>query len=136
MQLKQTRGLGGAALLFIALTLIHASRLQAQMAPEPVNPAADPTFDDVGSDLDAQGEGFPDPLENVNRGTLKFNLGVERWVLHPTVSAYRFVVPEPGRLAVRNVIGNLNSPATLVNDLLQLEMRDAAITTARFLLNT
>lgn len=107
------------------------------MAPEPgATPEVDPTFDDVGTDLDAQGAGFPDPLERVNRGTLKFNQQLDHWVLDPTVTVYRFVVPELGRQAVRNVLANLNSPATLVNDLLQLEFHDAGLTTARFILNS
>lgn len=98
---------------------------------------ADPTFDEaVGTDLEAQGAGFPDPLEKVNRGTFEFNQGLDHWVLDPTVRVYRFVVPEPGRQALRNVLNNLNSPATLVNDLLQLQFHDAGVTTARFILNS
>lgn len=98
--------------------------------------AADPLFDDVGSDLETQGQGFPDPFEGVNRRTLVLNQGIDHWLLDPIITVYRFLVPDPGRRAVKRVLLNLNSPAVLVNDLLQLELHDAGVTTARFVVNS
>src|SRR6185295_18176064 len=83
-----------------------------------------------------QGQGFPDPLEGLNRKTLKFNQGIDHFLLNPITTVYRFIVPDPGRRAVRRVLANLHAPSTLVNDILQLEFRDAGITTARFMVNT
>ena len=123
-------------LTLCALLALAAGRARAQMAPEPVPVDPDPLFDDVGADLELQGQGFPDPFEGFNRGTLEFNLGFADYVLDPVTTVYRFAVPEPGRHAVRNVLSNLNAPATLVNDVLQLEIHDAGVTTARFLVNS
>ena len=101
---------------------------------------SDPLFDDesdqVGDELEAQGQGFPDPLEGLNRKTFVLNQGIDRFVLDPIIEVYRFFVPEPGRRAVKRVLVNLNSPAVLVNDLLQLEFHDAGVTTARFVVNS
>lgn len=98
--------------------------------------AADPLFDDFGDDLESQGQGFPDPFESVNRRTLAFNQVVDDWLLEPITHVYRFLVPDPGRRAVRRFLLNLDTPAILVNDVLQLEFHDAGVTTVRFLMNT
>jgi phospholipid-binding lipoprotein MlaA len=80
--------------------------------------------------------GFPDPLEGLNRQTLRVNQGIDHWLFDPITTVYRGLVPEVGRRAVRNVLANLDTPAVLVNDLLQLEFRQAAVTTARFIANS
>ena len=84
-----------------------------------------------GEDLSAK-----DPFERANRTFLKFNRGLDRYVLSPLTRGYRFVVPEIARRAVRRMFVNFNSPSILVNDLLQLRFADAGQTLGRFLLNT
>ncbi len=101
-----------------------------------VSTPGDPLFDEIGADLDKQGQGFSDPLEGINRQIHGLNQAMDRWALNPIASAYRWAVPEVGRRAVRHVLTNLNSPATLVNDILQLQIRNAAVTTVRFVVNT
>lgn len=127
--------LGTALLLAFALHL-GATRCQAQMTPEPIPAEDQELLDEVSSDLDTQGQGFPDPLEGLNRQTLKFNQGVDRFIMTPITTVYRFFVPDPGRRAVRRILANLHFPATLVNDVLQLEFKDAGVTTARFMVNS
>lgn len=102
-----------------------------QVAAGPV--VADSLFDEIETPAPA---GFPDPLERANRAMLQVNLGVDRWVMSPIARGYAFVVPVPGRRAVRRVLANLNSPSVFVNDVLQLEPGDAGIIVARFALNT
>jgi phospholipid-binding lipoprotein MlaA len=80
--------------------------------------------------------GFPDPLEPMNRLTLRLNLGIDRWFMGPLTRSYQFVVPAPARRAVRRVLTNLNSPSIFVNDLLQLEPGAACVTAFRFGINT
>jgi phospholipid-binding lipoprotein MlaA len=87
-------------------------------------------------DAEALEPGFPDPFERVNRGTFAFNRQLDRWVIDPVARAYRFVVPAPARRAVRRALVNLDAPVTFVNDVLQLEPRDAAVTVTRFMVNT
>jgi len=77
-----------------------------------------------------------DAIEPVNRPVFGFNEIVYRWVFDPIAKTYAFVVPEPARAAVRRVFANLNEPAILVNDLLQLAPREAGHTAARFVVNT
>src|SRR5262249_34680318 len=85
--------------------------------------------------LDAESEtpppGFWDPLEPLNRRTLRVNGVLDRWLFDPVTSAYAFVVPGPARLAVRRFLVNLNSPVVLANDVLQLAPVDAAVTVSR-----
>ncbi|HBZ72552.1 MAG TPA: hypothetical protein DEP35_23575 [Deltaproteobacteria bacterium] len=77
-----------------------------------------------------------DPFEPVNRSFFALNRGIDYVLLDPFTTAYEFVVPVEGRRAIRRVFRNLSSARTLANDLLQLEFRDAIVTTARFAINT
>jgi phospholipid-binding lipoprotein MlaA len=115
------------AVLAITLVSRPAHGQSAQSAPAA---AADPT--------DAGSEPRPvwDPLESLNRKTLKMNGVLERWIFNPVTSAYAFVVPGPARLAVRRFLVNLNSPVVLANDVLQLAPLDAAVTVTRFGINS
>lgn len=83
-----------------------------------------------------QTAGVYDPLEPVNRAVFEFNDRVDTFVLNPVASGYKTVVPEPGRKAVTNFLRNLASPVDLFNQVLQADMKGAADTTARFLLNS
>lgn len=105
----------------------------AAPAQPPIAPASDAALDALSAELDA---GHPDPFENVNREVFWFNRGVDAVLLDPMTRAYAFVVPPFARQSIRNVFANLNTPATLVNDLLQLEGEDALVTVARFVINT
>lgn len=80
--------------------------------------------------------GFPDPLEPINRCTLRFNRLVDRVLLDPITHLYQFVFPHPVRVSIRQFFTNLDSPAILANDLLQREWNDARVTVVRFGINT
>ena len=80
--------------------------------------------------------GFPDPLEPVNRAIFAFNLKLDRFVYSPITRVYRFIVPTPARRAVRRVLLNVDTPVTFVNDVLQLEPRDAGVSLLRFIINS
>jgi phospholipid-binding lipoprotein MlaA len=67
---------------------------------------------------------------------LGFNRGLDWILVDPLTRAYSWVMPDPGERAVRRFFDNLASPSVLVNDLLQLRGRRAAVTSARFLVNT
>jgi phospholipid-binding lipoprotein MlaA len=82
------------------------------------------------------GSSFPDPWEPFNRQMLAVNEGLDRWLISPLIDVYSFVLPTPARVCVRRFFFNLRSPAILVNDLLQLELRDAGITLGRLVTNT
>ena len=106
-----------------------ASRVDASDVEPPV--VADPFDDDL-----AAPDGFPDPLEGLNRATFRMNLAIDRWFIDPIARAYAFAVPEPARRGVRRALANLNSPSVFVNDVLQLEPVAAGVTATRFVVNT
>ncbi len=110
----------------------------ADAAPPGEEPDADPAAlaDDLELELDEQPLSFPDPLEPLNRRTLRVNRAVDRWLLSPVARAYGAVVPEGAKRSVRRFFLNLESPAVFVNDLLQGEIDAAATTFARFSVNT
>jgi phospholipid-binding lipoprotein MlaA len=98
--------------------------------------ASERNLDALSAELDETGNTRPDPFETVNRHIFSFNTGVDIVLLDPLTRAYRFVLGDFARQSVRNLFANLNTPVILVNDLLQLEAKDAAITTTRFVLNS
>ena len=121
-----------AAILALGLVVGVTGCLPARAASPQM--ADDPLFaDDEG---DEEPDGFPDPFEPVNRVTFAFNRQFDRFVFEPITRAYRFVVPSPARRALRRALVNLDAPVTFVNDVLQLEPRDAAVTVVRFVVNS
>jgi phospholipid-binding lipoprotein MlaA len=92
--------------------------------------------DDFDLELDDVPAGFPDPFEKFNRGILAFNSVVDQFVMDPITIGYRFIFPEPVRRSIERFFDNINSTQTLVNDLFQLEWKDAGITTGRLLVNS
>lgn len=96
----------------------------------------DPLFDPFDEDPAAAPPGFPDPLEETNRGVFGFNRFVDKWVLDPLTRAYGFVFPDPVKLGIRNMFQNLGEPGTTVNDVLQLEWKDAGTSISRFVINS
>ena len=77
-----------------------------------------------------------DPLEPVNRAFFRFNDKLYFWVLKPVATGYKAVIPEDGRIGVRNFFSNVTTPVRLVNCLLQAKFKGAGNETVRFALNT
>ena len=77
-----------------------------------------------------------DPLERMNRATHRFNDGVDRAVLKPVAKGYRDHVPQFIRSGVNNFLDNLAFTTTIVNDLLQLKVKDTLVDIGRFTVNT
>ncbi|MFP6665600.1 MAG: VacJ family lipoprotein [Deltaproteobacteria bacterium] len=124
----------------MAVAPAAATEAAAAQAPPPASSAAepyDPLFDEEWDDEDfIGGDAFADPWENANRRTHDFNRDLDYWVLRPLTEAYAEKIPNRAKLSVLSFFENLGEPATFVNDLLQREWDDAAITFSRFLLNT
>jgi phospholipid-binding lipoprotein MlaA len=85
---------------------------------------------------EASVETIADPIEPVNRAFFHFNDKLYFWVLKPVATGYKAVIPEDGRLGVRNFFSNLTTPVRLVNCLLQANPKCAGTETLRFVLNT
>lgn len=77
-----------------------------------------------------------DPLETVNRGVYVFNETADRYVLHPVAKGYDKVMPNFAQTGVHNFLSNLFYPTVVVNDLLQLKIRQGTQDLCRLVLNT
>ena len=87
-------------------------------------------------ELEEPVETIADPLEPVNRAFFHFNDKLYFWVLKPIATGYKTIIPEEGRIGVRNFFSNLTTPVRLVNCLLQANPKCAGTETLRFVLNT
>ena len=136
--LGRSRRRASAACLAPLATMLCLVLASPGLAYDDGDPEAepDPLFDDFFDEEFGEPAGYPDPLEETNRGTFAFNRLIDRWILDPVTEGYRWLVPEPGRKAISRVFANLGAPKILVNDLLQLEWKDASVTSGRMLVNT
>lgn len=77
-----------------------------------------------------------DPLEPVNRVFFNFNDKLYFWIFKPVATGYKAVIPEDGRIGIRNFFSNVKTPVRLVNCLLQARFKSAGNETIRFAVNT
>ena len=92
--------------------------------------------EDVFKDTDESSQAVADPIEGFNRAMFTVNDKLYFWVLKPTASGYRFVVPTPVRSSVKNFFYNLLGPVRFVNCLVQGKWRAAEGEFCRFAVNT
>jgi phospholipid-binding lipoprotein MlaA len=130
-----------ALLLLLGLTATAARAEEETTAPaaEPAPAAADP--EDWDDDDDWLFDTGPDPaerdsIEGSNRLSFGFNEGFYQYLADPIAKGFAWVVPAPGRRALHRFFENLESPALLLSDVLQLAPLDATKTTSRFVINT
>ena len=74
-------------------------------------------------------------FEKFSRGTLKFNMALDRAVFKPVAKGYR-ALPVPIRKGSSNFIENLRSLLSFSNNVLQGDLKGAANTAGRFAVNT
>ena len=132
--------------LLLAVPLLLAAGVDAARADEAAPaeaPAAEPPaaadeWEDEDDWLFAAG---PDPaerdaVESPNRVFFGFNEAFYEYLADPIARGFAWLVPEPGRRALHRFFENLESPALLISDTLQLAPLDATKTTARFAINS
>ena len=73
----------------------------------------------------AQYKADNDPLEPMNRKIMAFNSVADEYLLHPIASGYRAVTTPEMRKGMRAFVGNLKTPLSVVNNVLQLNFTDA-----------
>lgn len=84
-----------------------------------------------------QAEQQSDPFENINRSMWTFNWDyLDKYVAEPASRNYVEYTPTVLRSGLYNIAKNIEEPATVINDLLQLKFKDAAQSTGRFILNS
>jgi len=77
-----------------------------------------------------------DPLSSYNRFMFAVNDRLYYWVLKPVATGYAKITPEGARAAVNRFFKNLAFPQRLVNNVLQGQLKDAGVVSARFAINT
>ncbi len=77
-----------------------------------------------------------DPFESVNRKVYGFNSLVDSVALKPLAKGYKAVTPDVVEKGVGNFFGNIGDVGTLVNNVLQLKLRDAAVDFSRVVFNS
>ena len=124
------------------LSLVLAQGVGAEPSDDPPMPEVaeeeefDALFDEYDEDYVHVERGFPDPAEGTNRTVHAMNGFFDRWLLDPITYAYGWVTPNPVKQAIRRFFSNLGEPATTVNNLLQLEWKDAGVSGSRFVINS
>lgn len=119
---------GGCRRLALALALALPLGVSlAGCAHKP--PASDP-------EALADYEQTNDPLEPTNRVFYAVNNGVDTVIMRPLALTYHYVVPQPVRDGVHNVLSNLGTPVQLANDLMEAKPKRAGDTVMRFFINT
>ena len=77
-----------------------------------------------------------DPLEGFNRVMFQFNDRFYFYLLKPLAQGYGYIVPEPGREAIKRFFLNLLTPIRLANCILQLKFAEGGIEIGRFMINS
>jgi len=80
-------------------------------------------------------ESVKDCFETVNRGIFAFNQFLDGVIFEPVARGYRHI-PSPIRTGTGNAMGNLSNLVTVPNNLLQGDIKQAGVNTARFVINT
>jgi phospholipid-binding lipoprotein MlaA len=77
-----------------------------------------------------------DPWERVNRATYAFNDKIDHVIALPVTRTYVKITPQFFRTGVSNFFDNLNYSTTIVNDVLQAQVKSFFTDTARLALNS
>lgn len=105
--------------------------VSAPMQSDPLYNRTRVVLDDADTPLAVE-----DPFESFNRSIYRFNAGLDRMVLFPTIAAYERVIPRPARQGVTNFFDNLDDIRTGINQVLQLRPKRALQTVGRFVTNS
>jgi phospholipid-binding lipoprotein MlaA len=95
----------------------------------------DDDLDDEYEEEEIQ-EIIADPIEPFNRAVFHFNDKLYFWLLRPTASGYRYVVPKGVRFSIYNFFSNIAMPIRALNCVLQGKFRGFGIELLRFAINT
>lgn len=77
-----------------------------------------------------------DPFESYNRAMFAFNDKVDKYAIKPVAKGYKAVTPDVVDKGVTNFFSNIDDVIVLVNDLLQLKIKQAVSDTSRIIFNT
>jgi phospholipid-binding lipoprotein MlaA len=110
----------------------NASRPGVSGAGDEENSLEPDPWADEAKSLDS----IPDPLEPMNRAFFIFNDKLYFWFFKPVGTGYKMVVPEVGRICIRNFFTNLITPIRAISCLLQGKVEGFGIELVRCVVNT
>jgi phospholipid-binding lipoprotein MlaA len=113
------------ALFPLAGRIVLAALMAVSVAACSVPDGASPTLD-----------GIYDPYEAQNRKVHAFNRGLDRSVVRPAARGFSAALPDEIEDSVSNFARNLGEPSVVVNSMLQGDLKNAGISTTRFLTNS
>ena len=76
-----------------------------------------------------------DCFEKLNRATFSFNQSLDKTIIKPIAKGYR-KLPDPIQKGTSNAVKNLSTLVTIPNNVLQGDVKTAAINTGRLIINT
>ena len=76
-----------------------------------------------------------DCFEKLNRATFSFNQGLDKAIIKPVAKGYK-KLPVPIQKGTSNAVKNLSTLVTIPNNVLQGDVKTAAINTGRLIVNT
>ncbi|MEH6549987.1 MAG: VacJ family lipoprotein [Pseudomonadales bacterium] len=77
-----------------------------------------------------------DPWEKWNRSMFRFNDFADHWVLHPIAVGWNTLMPEILDVGTTNFFENLEMVPTVANSLFQFKLKNVAVGSGRFVLNS
>lgn len=80
--------------------------------------------------------GIHDPYEETNRRNHAINRGLDKALLRPAGKSYTKVLPDPIEDSISYFAANLALPSTVVNNVLQGDLKGAGQNTLRFVVNS
>ncbi|HLC17129.1 MAG TPA: VacJ family lipoprotein [Thermodesulfovibrionia bacterium] len=91
--------------------------------------------EETPEEAEQAGDIISDPIIGFNRSMFGFNDKLYFWVLKPAARGWS-VIPEKGRIGVRNFFDNLGWPVRFFNCLFQAKFKGAGSEISRFFVNT
>ncbi len=76
-----------------------------------------------------------DPFEGFNRTMFGIHMTLDKYAIKPAALAYSHV-PNPIKQGVTNFTGNIGTPVSMTNQLLQAKITDSTVSLGRFLINS
>lgn len=77
-----------------------------------------------------------DPMMSFNREVHQFNSDFDKTFVKPVAKVYDKITPDPIDKGITNFFSNLDDITVIINDLLQLKLKQAASDTGRFMVNS
>jgi phospholipid-binding lipoprotein MlaA len=76
-----------------------------------------------------------DPFEDLNRNIFAFNKSLDQNIVSPISAAYVKTIPHSVRKSVSNHLEWMDTPSTIVNSTLQIDLENTILASAKFMLN-